>query len=109
MQEQAEEKGLGVRLRTPHLSQVPGHWSTASLWPLSSLRATEERGGPVNALAKTPKPQSSQVMIWRVAERPERSRTVIKLLVVSKYEVLTHSIEPAFSRFQGIDSPVGSG
>src|SRR5215218_4416798 len=48
MQEQAEEKSLGIQLRTPHLSQVRRHWTTASLWPQVSLRATKECSGPVN-------------------------------------------------------------
>ena len=50
--------------------------------------------------------QSFQVMILSVAERPERSTTVIKLFVVSKYVVLTHSIEPIVSRFQGSACPL---
>ena len=53
--------------------------------------------------------QSFQVMILSVAERPERSITVIKLLVVSREVVLTHSAEPMVSRFQAIGLSVGSG
>lgn len=53
--------------------------------------------------------QSFQVMILSVAERPERSTTVIKLFVVSTYVALTHSIEPMVSRFQAIGLSVGSG
>jgi hypothetical protein len=48
-------------------------------------------------------------MIWSVAERSERSTTVIKLLVVSEFVVLTHSIEPIGSRFQAIGLDVVSG
>ena len=53
--------------------------------------------------------QSFQVMILSVAERPERSTTVIKLVVVSTYVVLTHSIEPIVSRPQAIGLPASPG
>ena len=53
--------------------------------------------------------QSFQVMILSVAERPERSTTVIKLLVGCEAVVLTHSIAPTVSRLQGIGLPAPSG
>ena len=53
--------------------------------------------------------QSFQVMILSVAERPERSTTVIKPVVGCEAVVLTHSIEPTVSRLQGIGLPVHSG
>jgi hypothetical protein len=53
--------------------------------------------------------QSFQVMIWSVAERPERSTTVIKLFVVSTEVVLTHSDEPMVNRSQAIGLSTGSG
>jgi hypothetical protein len=53
--------------------------------------------------------QSFQVMIRSVAERPERSTTVIKLFVVSMEVVLTHSDEPMVNRFQAIGLSAGSG
>ena len=53
--------------------------------------------------------QSFQVMIRSVAERPERSMTVIKLFVVSAEVVLTHSDEPMVNRFQAIGLSAGSG
>jgi hypothetical protein len=48
-------------------------------------------------------------MIWRVAERPERSTTVIMLVVVPNSVDRTHSIEPMVIRFQGIGLSVGAG
>jgi hypothetical protein len=47
-------------------------------------------------------------MILSVAERPERSTTVIKLFVGSEAVVFTHSIVPTVSRLQGIGFPAPS-
>jgi hypothetical protein len=107
MQERTKEKSLGVPLRAPRLPQVPRHRANASVRPQLHLRATYDAGRPVE-----PVPDSSQsfhVVILSVAERPERSTTVIRLLVVSAYAVLTHSIEPMASRFQAIGLSVRSG
>jgi hypothetical protein len=107
MQEQTKDQRVGVWLRTPHLPQVPRHRATASVRPEVALRATPDARRPLSRSILTA--QSFQVMIWSVAERPERLTTVIKLLVVSSYVALTHSIEPMVSRFQAMGWSAGSG